>query len=285
MPASSRLTIKRARNRRRPGSLWSRLPRPRAIAVTCGHVVRRSLPAIAATVVAGALGGGLWLGYRFITTSPRFAITDIAIRGNAKLTTDELLASLPIHVGDNVFASSLANTTRALRENPWVASAEAHRVLPDEIVIELRERTAVAVAELGGLYLVDAEGHPFKRVELDEGAGLPIVTGLPRTAYLADPDATAGLIVESLAAFASWRSTESRPAIGEIHVDAQRTLTLHTYDRAIAIQLGSLDPELPARMHTFDVAWAELSDAERASARAIHLDPRPDHVTVALAKD
>jgi len=38
-------------------------------------------------------------------------------------------------------------------------------------------------------------------------------------------------------------------------------------------------------MHTFDAAWAGLSDAERARARSIHLDARPDHVTVAFVKD
>jgi hypothetical protein len=38
-------------------------------------------------------------------------------------------------------------------------------------------------------------------------------------------------------------------------------------------------------MHRFDTAWAGLSEDERHRARAIHLDARPDHVTVAFAKD
>ncbi|MBA3539123.1 MAG: hypothetical protein H0T79_05810, partial [Deltaproteobacteria bacterium] len=62
-------------------------------------------------------------------------------------------------------------------------------------------------------------------------------------------------------------------------------LTLHTYDRATAIQLGALGPDLASRMHTFDAAWAELTDAERETTRAIHLDARPDHVTVAFAAE
>jgi len=43
-----------------------------------------------------------------------------------------------------------------------------------------------------------------------------------------------------------------------------------------------MDAGLAARMHTFDVAWAQLDDSERDRARAIHLDPRLDHVTVAF---
>jgi len=69
------------------------------------------------------------------------------------------------------------------------------------------------------------------------------------------------------------------------HLDPHGAVTLHTYEPAIAIQLGALGPELADRMHTFDTAWAGLSDAERARARAIHLDTRPDHVTVAFASE
>jgi hypothetical protein len=88
----------------------------------------------------------------------------------------------------------------------------------------------------------------------------------------------------AIAAFDGWRAPD-RPAIGEVHVDPHGQVTLHTYDQATAIQLGALGPELDARMHTFDAAWAGLSEPERVRARAIHLDARPDHVTVAFAKD
>ena len=42
---------------------------------------------------------------------------------------------------------------------------------------------------------------------------------------------------------------------GIAYRDAQNyDLSLHDFDQAIAIQLGSLGPELAVRMHTFDVA-------------------------------
>jgi hypothetical protein len=86
----------------------------------------------------------------------------------------------------------------------------------------------------------------------------------------------------AIAAFERWRAA-GRPAIGEIHVGPHGALTLHTQGRAIAIQLGT--DGLDARIRTFDTAWAGLSDAERARTRAIHIGARPDHVTVAFAKD
>jgi cell division protein FtsQ len=284
-PASSRLTVKPRPNRRRPSSLWSRVPKPAAVADACGRALRRSLPALAGAGVLAALGGSAWAGYRFVTTSDRFAIAHVTIEGNRQLSDDQIAALVPARMGDNVFAADLEGVARELRAHPWIAQASARRVLPDTLAIEIRERVPAALAELGGLYLVDASGHAFKRaaLEADEGAGLPIITGLGRRAYLADPAAAAAQLREALAALALWQAHAERPSIGELHLDAHGALVLVTYEQAIAIQLGSLDSDLAARMRTFDVAWAELAPSERARVRAVHLDTRPDHVTVALA--
>jgi cell division protein FtsQ len=284
-PASSRLTVRKHKNRRRPGTVWSRLPRPRAIADACGRALRRSLPAVAAVAAIGMIGGALWAGHRWMTTSSRFAIAAIAVHGTQRVDPDELRAQLPVRPGDNVFVD-LAGVARAVRAHPWIATASVYRQLPHTLVIDVREHTAAAVLEIGDLYLVDASGRPFKRAALETGEadGLPILTGIDRAAYANQPDAAAATARDAIAAFESWRSA-TRPAIGEIHVGLHRAVTLHTYDRAIAIQLGALGGELPARMHRFDTAWAALSDAERERARAVHLGARSDHVTVAFAKD
>ncbi len=284
VPAASRLNVRGKKNRRRPGSVWSRLPRPRAVADACGRALRRSLPALVAGAGITVVGVGAWAGYRFVTTSPRFAITSIEVSGETHLSEEQIRAQLPVKIGDNVFATNLGRVADSLRTTPWIASVDVHRVLPHTLVVEVTEHAPVAVVELGELYLVDASGHPFKRAQLEtgEGAKLPVITGIDRATYEAAPQATAATITTALAALATWQKDPSRPAIGEIHLDAQQALTLRTYESATAIQLGPLGPELPARMHTFDVAWTELSEPERQRARAIHVDARIDQVTVAL---
>jgi cell division protein FtsQ len=285
-PAASRLTVKPRPNRRKTaprGSIWSRLPRPMAIADACGRALRRSVPALVGLFVVSAIGGTAWAGYRFVTTSPRFAITNVEVNGNHVLGDEQIRASLTLRDGDNVFATNLDEVVRELRDNPWIASAEAHRVLPHTIVIDVREHVAAAVVQLGGLYLVDAEGHPFKRAELDDSAGLPIITGLDRDAYVASPTATAAQIRGAMAALMAWRGQDERPSIGEVHLDAHGSLTLVTYEQAIAIQLGDVDSGLDQRMQTFDATWAQLSPSERTRTRAVHLDARSDQVTVAFA--
>ncbi len=285
VPAASRLTVRgKTKNRRRPGSVWSRLPRPRTIADACGRAVRRSLPALAATAGITVIGVGAWAGYRFVTTSERFAITSIEVTGETHLSADQIRAALPVKLGDNVFGTNLGSLADALRGTPWIATASVHRVLPHTLVVEITEHAPVAMVDLGELYLVDSTGHPFKRAQLEagDGANLPVITGIDRATYEAEPAPTAATITATLAALATWRQEASRPAIGELHLDAHHALTLRTYEHATAIQLGPLGPELPERMHTFDAAWAELSEPERLRARAIHVDARIDQVTVAL---
>lgn len=289
-PRASRLTLKQPkRNRRKQqGSVWSRLPKPASIADACGRALRRSVPALVGVAVLATVGGTAWAGYRFVTTSQRFAITDIKIEGNNRLPTEQIVASLPVHVGDNVFSTNLDGLVRELRENPWIASAEAHRELPHTLAIVVREHVPTALVSLGGMYLVDTNGHPFKKAELaaDDGAGLPIITGLDRAAYTANPDGTAAQIRDALDALAKWRDGNAeRPSIGELHLDTHGGLTLVTYEHAIAIELGDLDKQLPQRMLTFDATWAELTASERTRTRAIHLDARADQVTVAFAQE
>jgi cell division septal protein FtsQ len=286
-PAASRLTIRRPRNRRRAGSLWSRLPRPVAIADACGRMVRRSLPAAAALAALAVLGGALWAGYRWLTRSPRFAIAEIAVHGAHHVDPEALRERLPIRIGDNAF-SDLTAAARAAGDDPWIAAVDVRRMLPHTIVVELREHAAAAVAAIaeGELYLIDAGGRPFKRAAIDAGEadGLPLVTGLDRAAFAADPAAAEATLRAAIATVERWRAA-SRPAIGEVHIDPHGAMTLHTYDPSIAIQLGAPGDDAGARLHAFDTAWAGLSDAERTRTRAIHLGARPDHVTVAFATE
>ena len=276
VPAASRLTVRPKRNRKRPVSLWSRRPTRAQVLDACGRALRRSVPALIATAVLVVLGAGLFLGYRFLTTSDRFAIAAIEIHGATRLAPDEIRAALPAKVGGNIFKADLGDVAHALRKNPWIRSASAHRVLPDTLVVEIAERSAVAVVQIGNaLYLADETGHPFKQLDLpDEAAELPILTGA-----ITDAD----VVLRVLDILERWRGNAHRPEVGEVHVDAHHAITLRTHD-GVAIQLGAMR-ELDARLPTFDAAWAELSDSERARTKALHLDGRSDQVTVAFAKD
>lgn len=295
MPSESRLTLGSARksNRRRAMPLRERLPElrdaPGRFADSCGRALRRAAPVMLLLAVGGAVGTAAWAGYRFVTTSPRFAIETIEVDGATTLGPDGIRARIPVTIGDNLFEADLDGIEAALEREPWIADATVRRRLPRTLVIDVREREAAALVDLDGLYLADADGHVFKRARLDngEGEGLPVITGIGRDAYAADSAGAAERIRLGLATLAAWVEDTGRPAVGEIRVDGRHGTTLYTYDDAVAIRLGEAGgDQLADRLGTFDAAWAALTAEERQRARSIHLDhdTRPDHVTVAFTR-
>jgi cell division protein FtsQ len=292
------------RSNRKSAPPWrERLPSVRAVGGASVRAVRRALPALVAVTVIAAAVALLGLGYRFVTSSPRFAIREIRFEGNTSRPAAELRAYLPVEDGANIFTTHTGKLEAALARHPWLKSARVRRELPSRLIVSVTERTAAALVDLGGLYLVDDAGVPFKRLAGDEGAGLPVVTGLSRDEYLADPTGSSTTIRRALAALRAWdqpgTSGLPRPAIGEVHLGPRHALVLHTADAALSIRLGvealpSAEPDatdapsghgLAERLAVFDQTWAALSPKERRAARVLHLDnaTRADHVTVALA--
>lgn len=251
---------------------------------------RATLPLVVALVSALVVGGGGLYGYRWLTRSDDFSVTHLEVRGGGQHSDDARVRSLlGVGQGDNIFRVSTAILEQRLEADPWIASAHVSRRLPDTLIAEVAEEHAAVVVELGGLYLADANGRVFKRVDVaaGEGLGLPIVTGIARKAYVRSPETAAVQVRDALEALAVYRARAGRPAVSEIHLDARRGVVFYTYDGAMAIRVGSGDDaDLARRLATFDAAWADLTQDERAAARVVYVDnkARPDRVTVGFAE-
>ncbi|HET6282045.1 MAG TPA: cell division protein FtsQ/DivIB, partial [Polyangia bacterium] len=166
------------------------------------------------------------------------------------------------------------------------------RELPAALVIDLVERRAVAAALLGGLYLLDASGRPFKRATLEEADGLVVVTGVSREQYANFRAASEGAFREALAVVDSYRSQDAlatrmgppdgtRPGLSEVHIDPRFGFSLFLYDGGGEIRLGrgGYDQKL-ARLDEILTALGPHCD----SVRVVHLDgPARDRVPVRLA--
>ncbi|HRC57211.1 MAG: FtsQ-type POTRA domain-containing protein [Myxococcales bacterium] len=283
----SRIVLRKPKGNRRMGSA-RRLPAPKQAVDACGRALRRMAPALVGLAVVSAFSGAAAASYQWVTTSPRFAITAIELRGNHTVTSEALTELLQVHPGDNMFATATSAMEQTLERHPWIASAKVHRELPHRLVITVQERTAAALVDLGGLYLVEPSGLPFKRAALDtgEGDGLPVISGIERLAFRADPQATTQLIRAGLEALAHWRAEPARPAVAQLAFDSYRGLTLQLAEPSISLHLGALDdPALPERMALFQAAWSHLDAAERAQTQTLYLDAGPGQVTVAFAKN
>jgi cell division septal protein FtsQ len=280
-----RVTNRKLRQRR---PLRARLPSPRAVRRAMWRGLTAAAPTLFALGVIGVLGTAAGLGYRWLTTSPRFALRDVTVTGNARVAAEEILRRGGVTLGQNVFSLSLHATEAKILQDPWIAEVEIRRRLPDGVAVRIVERqpAALVVVNTAGSYLADATGRVFKRASLTggEGAGLPAVTGLERKLFGAEPELAAALVRRAIEVATLWRAKE-RPPLGEVHV-GKDGLTLYALAGAspVAVALGR-PADTAAALRRFDAAWAGLPAEERAQARTLHLDSRtrPDRATVTLA--
>ncbi len=166
--ASRRRNARREPGRESPGFL--------AMAV-CGAgrlVLRLGLLALLLALLAG-VSLGLLAGYRWMTSSPFFAVDSISVSGAARLTEAEVARRAGVERGDNLFALSIDRVEERLSAHPWVERAAVVRELPSGLALHVTERTPCMWVRRGGeLYYADAQGVVIDKVGPDRFASLPL---------------------------------------------------------------------------------------------------------------
>src|ERR1700722_14927656 len=148
--------------------------------------------AVAAMVLccAGLLMAGL---YRYGEKSWRFRVDssdDIEITGTENVTKAQIMEVMGADIGRNIFFIPLAQQKTQLEQIPWVEAASVMRFVPNQLKVEIQERTPMAFARVGPrIFLIDAGGtlmelpqkhkHSFP-VILGMNPGEPLSTRAPR---------------------------------------------------------------------------------------------------------
>lgn len=158
------------------------------------------------------------------------------MKGCQELTEKEILTLASVRSSANLLTINRDAIARRIRANPWVREVFVGREFPGRLVIVVRERKAVALLERDeGLYLVDGEGTPFKKLETGEESDLPVLTGCVRGGIL-----DGELVKKSLALLNDLAGIKDGPEIGkvsEIHGNETFGLSLFA-DTGLCLQLG-----------------------------------------------
>ena len=262
-----------------------RPPRPPLWASAWGALLawRRSLlvAAVGVTLAASA-----WAGRWYVTHARHFAVQKVRVSPTVHVTAEALVARANVPLGVNLFAVNREEVARTVSQEPWVARVHVRRELPSTLMIDVVEREAACSVAFGALYLADADGNVFKRATPDEAAGLPVVTGIGREEYVAQPERSREQLKQALRAIAAWRvraDGTTRAPLGEVHIDRIAGVTVYS-DSGVGVRLGAVDDTLAARLVRYDAVAAALAGGGE-EARLFYVDnrARPDRVTVKLA--
>lgn len=210
-----------------------------------GALLRRiagSLARLTAVAVAiFAVGWCAWGVHHFATTSPHLAIETIEIRGQVRASPAEIERLLGIARGENILLAQLDQGEARILQHPWIKRAQVRRSFPQGLEVEVLEREAVALVDLGHLYLVDGGGELFKRAIAGDPLDLPVITGISREAWIERPMEAQERIEDVLSVLDTYAqsSVAERERLSEIHCDPLEGFTLYLGDRGPAVRLGS----------------------------------------------
>lgn len=197
------------------------------------------LDIIAKTILVLIMGYGAFHGYRFVTTAPQFAVSQINFSGNEKVSLPVLEGMAQPLLGQNIFKLDLKFITSQFKANPWIENVSAARQLPRDIRIHIQERTPFARIQLDKTYLMDHYGVLIVPDNKKYGA-LPLITGVKvQRVELGNEIPVAG-IVPGLQAmhFMNQLGAFKDDPIQKFHMSSPRKLVFTTGSRGIDIYLA-----------------------------------------------
>jgi len=107
-----------------------------------------------------------------------FTLRHVETRGNARVSTQAIYNIAFSQDSPAMPLVDLDRTRERLLALPWIREARVSRRLPDTLVIEVIERTPVAIWQLDGrMALIDAEGVALEPVRVEAIPDLPRLIG------------------------------------------------------------------------------------------------------------
>jgi cell division protein FtsQ len=185
--------------------------------------------------VVAVISAVMIFGYNFTISSPYFQIKEIVVRGCKELTEKEILSLAAVRPSQSLLAINMGTVARRVEANPWVKEVIVGREFPNRMIIEVHERTAVALIKCdNGFSLMDIDGVAFKNLEKSDEITIPVLNGC----HSEGSDSV--LFTKSLELLKYLSTSKEFPTIrniAEIHGSDVFGLSLFT-DRGLCIRLG-----------------------------------------------
>ncbi len=195
------------------------------------------LSAAGLLILSVLLTGVFIYGYSYVVSHPYFQVKEISVRGVKELTEKDVLALAKVRPTQNLLAISTGAVMRRVSENPWVREVHVGRELPDKLVLEVRERTPLALLRLSNdFYLVDVEGFVFKKLSGADAVDLPIITGVSQKDEVRSPMFLGALNL--LKAVSQAPKYAYLGAISEMNIDPVFGISIVT-DKGFYLKLGT----------------------------------------------
>ena len=187
---------------------------------------------VVAAVILGAAG--------WATTSSRFAVTAIEVRGASRVPVARILAAAAIVPGANLWTIDSRAVVTRIEGMPEIRRADLVRELPNRVTIVVEERRPFTLVHAGRLHWMDEDGRVLGEEARAVAPEVPVISGLSedelatmRTAP--GPKARAAIaLIRALLRSGSALTAE----ISEIDMSRAEGPVLYTVD-GVEVRLGA----------------------------------------------
>jgi len=182
------------------------------------------------------------LCFIIILNSKLFAVSNVEIRGNSSVSSEDIILNAKLNSYRNIFQIKGDQIKTALLQDSRIASVKIKRQLPGKVVINIQERVPICLLSyLNNLLIIGDDGLVMGIKEEAEMVELPIVTG----AKLKDVKYGEKIVASDFQnALEVLRYSDDylRQTIGEIDlVGLKLLLDLPKYKRQVAVELGTIE--------------------------------------------
>lgn len=123
------------------------------------------------TILLILIGGTI-----YFLLSPIFNIKNIEVKGNNKLTKEEIISLSQIQLEENTFKLVKNKVEKSVKQNSYIENVKVHRKLPDTVIIEVEERIPTYMIAFANAYAyINNQGY-FLEISKDK-IEVPLITG------------------------------------------------------------------------------------------------------------
>jgi cell division protein FtsQ len=151
-------------------------PRSGGLSGPSSPLLRRGLLFLGGLGFLAALMAGLYFGYRWTTTTDAFALEEIRVEGNERLSYGDVLLAGKVRLGQNCLGLNVSRVEALLAKNPWVENVSVRRELPGRLIVNITEKKPAYWIRRGGiLYYADESGELIVAVSPADFRSLPVL--------------------------------------------------------------------------------------------------------------
>ena len=128
---------------------------------------------------AERIGQSVTHGMDQITTGMGLKLRRVHITGASAEATPAIQRALNVEAGQPITSLDLDALQASIQAVGWVKEARVVRLLPDTLIVEVKEHDRLAVWQTGGrVFVIDGEGRAIPGADAGRYPGLPLVVGV-----------------------------------------------------------------------------------------------------------